>query len=289
MNKKDIKKALETIEPDAHLETRLKAKVHSKSTRKICSTNAKKGVLAALSLCLCCTIVFGMGIKNFTIPGKESTTSTKLSEKQEAVTTAHLTVMASSYNNSAYSYNSLMFNHAQPYEMLFEFTNINGFTQEQINDERNKFEEAQNNFMVREAKWKYMRSGICRCTDDILLLQCSAGGLKLKPDEAKVIEKISFINTSKYGKVVYWDNGKRFDIPPTISIQGKDFSFEEHSFFWEHTEEMGKYFSENQTPVFSDFNDTITFTVFYTDGTSEGAVIKLNFSEDGTATVTQIK
>ena len=86
--------------------------------------------------------------------------------------------------------------------------------------------------------------------------------------------------------MVYNANQPSFDAPQhgnDFTIPAEEYNFDGGSFYWDFTEELKKAFDENINTPFSTFNDTITFTVEYTDGSKAIGVVDLVFDDDGNA------
>ena len=87
--------------------------------------------------------------------------------------------------------------------------------------------------------------------------------------------------------MVYNEHKPDFDAPEhgnDITINGADFDFEKSGFYWDHTIELEKAFEENINTPYSTFNDTITFTIEYNDGSKAIGVVELVFDDSGNAT-----
>ena len=147
-----------------------------------------------------------------------------------------------------------------------------------------------------EKKFDTGKAELC-VSKNIIMTVCTFNEFKLDLDDTENIKSINVKNTSKYGQMVYNTNKPTFNAPEhgnyinigwehgnNLSANGEDFDFEKSSFYWSHTEEMEKAFEENINTPYSTFNDTITFTVEYKDGSKAIGVVDLVFDDSGNAT-----
>ena len=94
-------------------------------------------------------------------------------------------------------------------------------------------------------------------------------------------------NESEYGEMVFDPHKPSFNAPEhghSITISGEDFDCTTSGFYWNTNEEAVKAIEQNINLPFSAFNDTITFTAEYIDGSKATAVVELNFDTSGDAT-----
>ena len=180
----------------------------------------------------------------------------------------------------------LELNEEYPYKMYLEIRDVNGLSDEEkysmMIDSKDLFEKNLDNVDFYTGKLQTCKN------ENIVFVQYTFNDFKLDLENTENIKSINVKNTSKYGQMVHHYNLPKFGGPEhgnDITINSKDYDFEKSSFYWDHTEEMDKVFNENINTPFSTFNDTITFTVEYNDGSKAIGVVDLVFDDSGNAKV----
>lgn len=285
MKKDDFKKSIDNINPDAYMGNRLKAKI---TTNTVPVKRNRQVTLSIVSFCLAFAIIFGVGFisqPQTTAPQQNTTENTTPQNK-----TVNAFIMVASAANTesteaATVNKTLKLNEEYPYEVYLEVKDVKGLSDVEISETVKEMSDVFNRYCV-EKNFHTGRAMVCS-SENVVLTQCAFNEFKLDLKDTKDVKSVNVKNTSKYSQMVYNINKPAFDVPKygnDITITGEDFDFEESSFYWDHTEELEKAFDENINTPFSTFNDTITFTVEYNDGSKAIGVVDLVFDDSGNAT-----
>ena len=295
MKKDDFKKSIDNINPDAYMGNRLKAKI---TTNTVPVKRNRQVTLSIVSFCLAFAIIFGVGFisqPQTPAPQQNTTENTILQNK-----TVNAFIMVASAANSestetATVNKTLELNEEYPYEVYLKVRDIRGLSDAETFEIENELDDVFNKYCA-EKKFDTGKAELC-VKENIIMTICTFNEFKLDLDDTENIKSINVKNTSKYGQMVYNTNKPTFNAPEhgnyinigwehgnNLSANGEDFDFEKSSFYWRHTEEMEKAFEENINTPYSTFNDTITFTIEYNDGSKAIGVVELVFDDSGNAT-----
>ncbi|MBE6816033.1 MAG: hypothetical protein E7522_11375 [Ruminococcaceae bacterium] len=284
MKKDDFKKSIDNINPDAYMGNRLKAKI----TTDMPVRNNRRVTVSITAFCLAFAIIFGVAfLTPPTAPTSQTTTDSAVVEKR--INPFIIVASAAEVQNTeAGAENKVLeLNEEYPYEMFLKVKDTTNLSDEQkgeyVLDLAEDFEE----YGLTEKVFDTARAMVCS-TENIALIQYAFNDFKFDLENIENAKSINVKNTSKYGQMVHHYNLPKFGGPEhgnDITINSKDFDFEKSSFYWDHTEEMEKAFNENINTPFSTFNDTITFTVEYNDGSKAIGVVDLVFDDSGNAKV----
>lgn len=286
MKKDDLRKSIDNINPDAYLGNRLKSKI---TAVNVPATNYKRITAGIISACLVFAIIVAVGFGS--MPATELDIPQNIAEKiapqKETVEAFIMVAGASDREDIAVATETRLLetNEEYPYEVYLSVRNVCGLSDEErstvIKDTKTVFER-----YCQEKNFCIGRAEVCG-TDNIVLVQCAFNDFKLSVDDTETVKSVSVKNTSPYGQMVYNVNRPVFNAPKhgnEITVDGADFDFQEGIFYWDHTAEMEKAFDENINTPYSTFNDTITFTVEYKDGSKLIGIVDLIFDDSGNAT-----
>lgn len=284
MKKDDFKKSIDNINPDAYMGSRLKAKITTDTT-PIKSRKSLALTITAFSLAF--TMIFGVGfISQPEAPAPQQDTTGAISNNR---TVNPFILVASAANTedteASIPNKTLEINEEYPYEVYLKVRDVKGFSDDKISETVKQMNEAFNQYYAN--KDFFTGSAVISATQNIILAQCTLNSFKLNLKNTESIKAISVTNTSKYGQMVYNANKPSFSAPQhgnDFTITAEEYNFEGGSFYWDFTEELKKAFDENINTPFSTFNDTITFTIEYTDESKAIGVVDLVFDDDGNAT-----
>lgn len=285
MKKDDFKKSIDNINPDAYMGNRLKAKI---TTSTVPVKRNRQVTLRIVSFCLAFAIIFGVG---FLSPSKtpapqQHTTENKLPQNKNVNAFIMVASAANTESTETATVNkTLELNEEYPYEVYLDVKDTTGLSDAEKTKVGNELDDVFYKYCA-EKKFDTGSAELC-VKENIIMTICTFNEFKLDLDDTENIKSINVKNTSKYGQMVYDTNKPTFSPPDhgnDITINGEDFDFEKSSFYWSHTEELEKAFDENINAPFSTFNDTITFTVEYKDGSKAIGVVDLVFDDDGNAT-----
>lgn len=286
MKKDDFKKSIDNINPDTCMGTRLKAKI---ATDNSPVKNRKPLALTVTAFCLAFAIIFGVGFlsPSQTPAPQQNTIGNAVSNNKTVNPFIMVAGAANSESTEAVIPNkTLELNEEYPYEIFLRAKS----TSELSEKENQEFTIDLENFLKKNnIDKKSFNTSILwdSVYKNITITQYTLNEFKLNLEGTKNIKSINVKNTSKYGEMVYNENKPVFDAPKhgnDITINGEDFDFEKNGFYWDHTIETEKAFEENINTPYSTFNDTITFTVEYNDGSKAIGVVDLVFDDDGNAT-----
>jgi len=295
MKKDDFKKSIDNINPDAYMGKRLKAKI---TTNTVPVKRNRQVTLSIVSFCLAFAIILGVGFisQPQTPAPQQNTTENTIPQNK----TVNAFIMVASAANSestetATVNKTLELNEEYPYEVYLKVRDIRGLSDAETFKIENELDDVFNKYCA-EKKFDTGSAELC-VKENIIMTICTFNEFKLDLDDTENIKSINVKNTSKYGQMVYNTNKPTFNAPEhgnfinigwehgnNLSANGEDFDFEKSSFYWSHTEELEKAFEENINTPFSTFNDTITFTVEYKDGSKAIGVVDLVFDDNGNAT-----
>lgn len=295
MKKDDFKKSIDNINPDAYMGNRLKAKI---TTNTVPVKRNRQVTLSIVSFCLAFAIIFGVGFisQPQTPAPQQNTTENTIPQNK----TVNAFIMVASAANSestetATVNKTLELNEEYPYEVYLKVRDIRGLSDAETFKIENELDDVFNKYCA-EKKFDTGSAELC-VKENIIMTICTFNEFKLDLDDTENIKSINVKNTSKYGQMVYNTNKPTFNAPEhgnfinigwehgnNLSANGEDFDFEKSSFYWSHTEEMEKAFEENINTPYSTFNDTITFTIEYHDGSKAIGVVELVFDDSGNAT-----
>ncbi len=285
MKKDDFKKSIDNINPDAYMGNRLKAKI---SANTVPVKRNKQVTLSITAFCLAFAIIFGVG---FLIPSETPEPQQNTTENtvpQNKAVNAFITVAsaANSESTEAVTVNkTLELNEEYPYEVYLKVRDVRGLSDVETIKIENELDDVFNKYCA-EKNFDTGRVELCG-SENIIMTVCTFNEFRLDLEDTENIKAINVKNTSEYGQMVYDDNKPTFDIAEqgnAFTVKAEDFDFEKGSFYWSHTEELEKAFEENINTPYSTFNDTITFTVEYNDGSKAIGVVDLVFDDSGNAT-----
>ena len=287
MKKDDFRKSIDNINPDAYMGNRLKAKI---TTNTVPVKRNRQVTLSIVSFCLAFAIIFGVGFlvpqRNEATTKQQSTTENTVPQNKRINAFIMVASAANTESTEAATVNkTLELNEEYPYEVYLEVKDVKGLSDVEISETVKEMSDVFNRYCV-EKNFHTGRAMVCS-SENVVLTQCAFNEFKLDLKDTKDVKSVNAKSTSKYSQMVYNINKPAFDVPKhgnDITITGEDFDFEESSFYWDHTEELEKAFDENINTPFSTFNDTITFTVEYNDGSKAIGVVDLVFDDSGNAT-----
>ena len=295
MKKDDLKKSIDNINPDAYMGNRLKAKI---TTNTVPVKRNRQVTLSITAFCLAFAIIFGVGFisQPQTPAPQQNTTENTIPQNKTVNAFIMVASAANSESTETVTVNkTLELNEEYPYEVYLKVRDIRGLSDAETLKIENELDDVFNKYCA-EKKFDTGSAELC-VKENIIMTICTFNEFKLDLDDTENIKSINVKNTSKYGQMVYNTNKPTFNAPEhgnfinigwehgnNLSANGEDFDFEKSSFYWSHTEELEKAFEENINTPYSTFNDTITFTVEYNDGSKAIGVVDLVFDDDGNAT-----
>ncbi len=282
MKKEDFIKSVESIQPEAHIKSRLKAKVTAREHKR--KVSLTKTVTA---LCLAAAVAFGIGamIKPDFSGGEGSSEITASKDIPDIMKSFIIVAAAADSQGDTAEGKTLELNEEYPCGVHLQVVDIRGIS----DSEKKAALKEMNNELAKHCADSSFSKGrsYTVCNESYYLSQCSLNEFKLDLQDSQNIKCVNVKNSSPYGQLVYSVNKPTFNAPEhgnSITVSGDKFDCKTAGFYWDHTEEMEKALDADVNTPFSLFNDTITFTVEYNDGTKAVAVIDIIFNADGGAT-----
>lgn len=284
MKKEDLVKYIDGIQPDAYMKTRLKSKLAEGKTNTV---KPKRIVRSVTALCLVAVLVVGVGmygkVTDNADGGKADTTGNSI--MPDIMDAFIIVASAEEYKGEAtVATKTLEVDDAYPYGVYFKTYDINGMSEtdkksllHKMNDELNTYADKEN--------FSFGRSSIV-ATDKLYMVICSVNEFRFVIQPDKTLKSINVKNTSPYGQMVYSSGKRDFSGPPhgdDVTVTGEEFDQTTAGFYWDYTDELVGILEENPDTPFSAFNDVITFTLEYTDGSKSVGVVELNFDTYGNA------
>ena len=297
MKKEDFKKSIDNINPDIYMVNRLKTKIMETTNIPVKrNVQMKRGIAA---ICLALVMIFGAGF--FIQPTVEPTNQGIRQDTNNTSTTGNnktvnpFIMIASAVNveddETIRTTKILKLNEEHPYALRLKVTDMRGLSEEEKDDIYKKLFLKESVYIDEEilAESSYATAMVSvRKLEDFCLTLLTFNGLQLDLENTGEIKSVNVKNTSKYSHIqCYVDTptSTMLEADNEITIEGNQFDCDEDSFYWQPRAALGMALEENMDLPFSTFNDTITFTVEYNDGTKLVGVVDLIFDEDGSAGV----
>lgn len=297
MKKEEFKAALDLIEPDAYLETRLKAKLNyeRKSTMKMKKIFA--GLIAAAVIIAAALGVY-FPLKSHktetTTPSSAVSSSEKNGNVNPFIMVAGAIDDEEALKNST-AFKTLNFNESFPYGYKISFESAKGMSEE----EKNAAVEKKNDklfHMIENNSEKYdCGTGMAFAKGNLIFTAVTHNNFKLKLENLEDVESVTVKVSSGWGQMNYYVDKfihsenlaflKGDEITVKTSGTGLDYD-ETARFKWKCSDKMLEAIAENPDIKISTFSDTITFTVLHKDKTKEVGVVDVTFDDDGNATFT---
>ncbi len=284
MKKEELIEYIDGIQPDTYMKTRLCAKVinsenlYRKKFRKVKSI---------ISLCLVAAIVFGVGVIR-KVPAEVVDGNSDITQNTPVMDILQPFIMVASAadaeNKEEKATTALELNKAYPCGVHLRIFDVSGMSETQ---KKNLVKKMNNELNLYAGKEGFVIGGSSVVTTDKLyMVICSVNEFRLDIQPDKTLKSINVKNTSPYGQMVYSPHKPSFSVPlhgRDITVQGDEFDSATAGFYWDYTDELVKTLEDNPDTPFSAFDDVITFTVEYTDGSKSVGVVELSFDTYGNA------
>ena len=281
MKKVDIKNAVDLIQPDPYMETRLKAKSTPVKTR---SRILGKVTAGAIALCLIFAMVFELNLPTSTTTPTTEGQSQIIQKNQVKVNPF---IMVASAIEAEFK--TLNLNDAFPFAYKISLIDVRGM---------NKSDRDKIYLNERDSAIDYSEAvGNSRVTvrgagENVILTEYYANYIKLDLKNIENVKSINAKTSTKWGQIEYYDTklieteiekGNTTPIPhgQEITISAEQYHNDCEGFSWKNTAEMTQDIDENPDTPLSTYSDTITFTVEYKDGSKEVGIIDVVFDDEG--------
>lgn len=295
MNKEDIKNAIDLIEPDPYMETRLKAKSIPK---KRCSGVLAKAVSGILALCLVFAVMFGFNQPLSTVSpiteGQTETSRQNMRQINPFIMVA--SAMESENDTTEKTYNSLALNEAFPFVYKLSVIDTRAMSESEKQKEIKRLSKMFESTVINESSGRFESAyGVLRGGfENIIFTEVMFNKIVLDIKEEN-LKLINVKNSSEWGYIEYdapinWEEAEKTGM--ITVLHGKDLTVtaenynSSNGFIWRNSDKLDNAINDNPDMPLSTFKDTITFTVEYTDGTKEIGVIDVTFDDDGNGAFT---
>lgn len=284
MKKEDLVKYIDGIQPDAYMKTRLKSKLAEGKTNTV---KPKKIVRSVTALCLAAALVVGVGmygkVTDNADGGKADTTGNSI--MPDIMDAFIIVASAGDYQGAAtIAAQPLEVNEAYPYGVHLKIFDVSEMSD---SEKKSLVQKMHNELSVYVGEEDFVMGGsTVVATDKVYMVICSVNEFRFVIQPDKTLKSINVKNTSPYGQMVYSSGKPQFSAPlhgNDITVNGEDFDPSVAGFYWDYTDELVGILEENPDTPFSAFNDVITFTLEYTDGSKSIGVVELNFDTYGNA------
>ena len=284
MKKEELVKYIDDIQPDLYMETRLKAKIADSKKNKV---KPRTLISSVTALCIVAALVVGTGfygkVKNNADGGKDNTIVNGI--VPDIMDAFIIVASAGDFKGEATVVTKpLEVDEAYPYSVYFSTYDVSGLSESEKNSLLKKMNDELNNYADKE-DFSFGRSSIV-ATDKIHMVICSLNEFRFVIQQDKTLKSINVKNTSPYGQMVFSSGKREFSASlhgDDITVTGEDFDPATAGFYWDYTDKLISALEQNPNTPFSTFNDVITFTLEYTDGSKSVGVVELNFDTYGNA------
>lgn len=282
MKKEEFVEYIDGIQPDLYMKSRLKAKIE---TGRPNTLRLKKYLkcIAALCLAVVLVIVVSGNVSN----EADNDDGTQASGILPDIMQAFIVVASASdaQGEVAVATKMLEVDEAYPYGVYFKTYDVTGMTEPQKYSLLKKMNNELADTYSGKEDFSFGRSSIV-ATDKIYMVICSMNEFRFNIQPNKTVKSINVKNTSAYGQMIFSSGKRDFSAAlngSDITVSGEEFDPMTAGFYWDYTDELVNVLEENPDTPFSVFNDAITFTLEYTDGSKQVGVVELNFDTDGNA------
>ena len=283
MKKEDIKNAVDLIQPDPYMETRLKAKSIPVKTR---SRILGKVTAGAIALCLIFAMVFGLNLPTSTTAPTTEGHSQTIQQNQVKVNPF---IMVASAIEAEAEFKTLNLNDAFPFAYKISLIDVRGMNK---SDREKIYLNERDSAIDYSEATSNSRVTVRGAGENVILTEYSANYIKLDLKNIENVKSITAKTSTKWGQIEYYDTklieteiekGNTTPIPhgQEITISAEQYHNDCEGFSWKNTAEMTQAIDENPDTPLSMYSDTITFTVEYKDGSKEIGIIDVVFDDEG--------
>lgn len=286
----EFKNSIDCITPDAHFQTRLKAKVES-NQRKI-KKSKKPVILGLVSVMVLAVVVTGLGANDLIGTNKIITQSSNV--ESDEMKTACKTVMLVYAKDGKTSEKPLQLDVETPLDYTIKAVDIRNKSDEEIEQLREQLNES-NSQISADGVLSFRHS--TERLDNVLVQQKSFNSFSLNIKNPENVEQIILQTNTKYWLLCYTDFRDNVDLQDKfprgqkLTLDGKTFteilkaSSEKgyDNFYVElnHSDSLCSAINDNPDIDYKAFNDTLKFTVSYKDGSLEQSIINISLDDSG--------
>ncbi len=291
MNKEDIKNAIDLIEPDPYIQTRLRAKSIPKKTH---SRAFGKAVAGAVALGLAFAVMLGFNLPLQTgVPVTQGQTE---SGQQNIKQISPFIMVAGAVEGeiTAEEHKTLKLNETFPFAYKLSVIDVRGMSESEKQAKLMQMSREFEDTVINGSSAEYeMAQGCIRGGfENIIFTEVIYNKFVLDLKDKENIKSINVKNSSKWGYVEYLssmpfeEEGIAIPHGTDITVSGDEYNSDKDGFLWRNSHNLDNAINDNPDIPLSTFKDTITFTVEYTDGTKEIGVIDVTFDDEGNGAFT---
>lgn len=292
MNKEDIKNAIDLIEPDLYMETRLKAKSIPKKSHSRAFGKAMAGVVA---LCLAFALMFEF---NMPLQTDNPVTQGQTDLSQQSIKQISPFIMVAGAAESELAteeHKTLKLNETFPFAYKLSVIDVRGMSESEKQAKLMQMSREFEDTVINSSSAEYeMAQGCIRGGfENIIFTEVIYNKFVLDLKDKESIKSINVKNSSKWGYVEYlssmpFEESEEMVIPhgTDITVSGDEYNSDRDGFLWRNSHNLDNAINDNPDIPLSTFKDTITFTVEYKDGTKEIGVIDVTFDDEGNGAFT---
>ncbi|MBE6776100.1 MAG: hypothetical protein E7543_07920 [Ruminococcaceae bacterium] len=292
MNKEDIKNAIDLIDPDLYMETRLKAKSIPKKPH---SRAFGKAMAGAVALCVAFALMFGF---NLPLQTDNPVTQGQTESSQQSIKQISPFIMvagAAERELAAEEHKTLKLNETFPFAYKLSVIDVRGMSESEKQAKLMQMSREFEDTVINSSSAEYeMAQGCIRGGfENIIFTEVIYNKFVLDLKDKESIKSINVKNSSKWGYVEYlssmpFEESEEMAIPhgTDITVSGDEYDSDRDGFLWRNSHNLDNAINDNPDIPLSTFKDTITFTVEYTDGTKEIGVIDVTFDDEGNGAFT---
>ena len=295
MEKNEFKNSLDAIVPDAHLKTRLKAKVLCGN--KKAHRNRIKIFVPAVSAVMC-VAVFALCITNLpakdtlsTLPGKAESTAS------DSTATGWGGVLLAYAADGDVETQYLELGVTVPLSYKMTVTDLRGLSEEERDRVVEKGERRYKKEMEDSSGARVYYGGY-QVMKNVVICRVVCNEYVLDIDYPESVESIH-LSCTKYGLLGYPDwrdeaessfvSGTDLTIPGDVYAQLIQLDRGHFGIDWRASGEMDEAIDADPDKPLSSYSDTLAFTVHFKDGTTAQSVIELTFDDEGNLTATCVE
>lgn len=294
MNKDDLIKSFDIIEPDPYMKTRLKAKSIPKKTHSGAWGKIAAGVLA-LSLVL--AIMLGLYPSSPTVAQTTDGQTQTSQQNLRQISPFIMVAGAVESENAPSEKKTLKLNEEFPFVYKISVMDIRGMSESEKQKELKKLSNTFEDTVINSSSSQFESAQGCirGGFENIIFTEVMCNKIVLDIKDKENLKLINVKNSTEWGYIAY-DAPLNFEEAEESGMltipHGKDITItadkynDSNGFLWRNSDKLDNAINDNPDILLSTFKDTITFTVEYIDGTKEVGVIDVTFDDDGNGTFT---
>lgn len=292
----DFKNSLDFVKPDAHLQTRLKAKVEGAQNKT--KKSKKPVILGLVSVMALAVVVTGLGVNDLIGTDKVITSDHSVSAPTQSDSAtckvALLFVNIVYANDKKISEKPLPLDVETPLNYTIKAVDIRNKSDEEIDRLREQLNESDSQISADGVlSFRYNTEYL----DNVIVQEKSFNSFSLNIKNPKNVEQIILQTNTKYWCLCYTDFRDNVDLQDKfprgqkLTLDGKTFTeilkassekgYDNFNVELNHSDSLCSAINDNPDIDYKAFNDTLKFTVFYKDGSLEQSIINISLDDRG--------